>query len=74
MANATFKTEREFLNAVIKAEVSEPITEFAKGRIATAAAFVIAGTQRTSSSSTGAAHIMESSRSIMPPWPGSRVP
>jgi biotin operon repressor len=34
MANVTFKTEREFLNAVIKAEVSDAITEFAKGRIA----------------------------------------
>lgn len=33
MANVTFKTEREFLNAVIKAEVSDAITEFAKGRI-----------------------------------------
>ena len=33
MANVTFKTEREFLNAVIKAEVADAITEFAKGRI-----------------------------------------
>ena len=34
MANVTFKTEREFLNAVINANVSDAITEFAKGRIA----------------------------------------
>jgi hypothetical protein len=34
MANVTFKTEREFLNAVIEANVSEAISEFAKGRIA----------------------------------------
>ena len=34
MANVTFKTEREFLNAVIEANVSEAISECAKGRIA----------------------------------------
>ena len=34
MANVTFKTEREFLNAVINANISDAITEFAKGRIA----------------------------------------
>lgn len=34
MTNATIKTEREFLNAVINANVSEAISEFAKGRIA----------------------------------------
>ena len=34
MANVTFKTEREFLNAVIEANVSEAISKFAEGRIA----------------------------------------